>query len=313
MDYFNYIEEKLHNLASRIETRGKLNLLDSHLHLEDFYCHFFNKLFSWQLKNQNEVQQNSEAIDLIDSTNKIVIQVSATATVKKVSAALSKFSPNYTDYKFKFISISKDANKLRNKEFNSNNALTFDPQQDIYDIPAILKIVKGLEIERQQEVFLFIKQELGKNDLPQFPNTTNLANIVNILAQKDWSLPSSSPSKVFDIDEKIQHNKLDIAKKTIDDYKIHHTRVDKVYSEFDTQGLNKSVSVLDSIRRYYVTFSNQYTTNRDQVFNKIVEALCNKVMESANYTPIPQEELELCVNILAVDAFIRCKIFEPPP
>ena len=35
-------------------------------------------------------------------------------------------------------------------------------------------------------------------------------------------------------------------------------------------------------------------------------------MNSTNYDGIPFEELELCVNILVVDAFIKCKIFESP-
>ena len=31
-----------------------------------------------------------------------------------------------------------------------------------------------------------------------------------------------------------------------------------------------------------------------------------------HYVQTPIDELELCVNILVVDAFIRCKIFENP-
>ena len=33
---------------------------------------------------------------------------------------------------------------------------------------------------------------------------------------------------------------------------------------------------------------------------------------SNNYAEIPYEELEICVEIIVVDAFIRCKIFENP-
>lgn len=62
--YFNYIEGKLSILATRIEIRGRLNILDFHLHSEDFYVHFFNKLFDWKLNNLNAVKQNIEAIDL---------------------------------------------------------------------------------------------------------------------------------------------------------------------------------------------------------------------------------------------------------
>lgn len=37
-------------------------------------------LFGWELHNRNTVRQNEAGIDLVDTTNKIVIQVSATAT-----------------------------------------------------------------------------------------------------------------------------------------------------------------------------------------------------------------------------------------
>jgi hypothetical protein len=39
---------------------------------------------------------------------------------------------------------------------------------------------------------------------------------------------------------------------------------------------------------------------------------CRQDQKSANYADIPVEELDLCVNILVVDAFIRCKIFKNP-
>jgi len=315
---FDYIEERLSILATRIELRGTLNYLDLHLHSEDFYLHFFNKLFGWQLKNLNKIRQNSKAIDLDDPINRIVIQISATATVEKVNSALSnnlfKDSSVYSGYQFKFISISKDASGLRKKRFSNPHALAFDPHQDIYDVRSILDIVTGLEIERQNEICQLIKQELGTEEPPQIPTlTTNLANIINVLAQEDWS-HSPTSTKPFDIEQKIQHNKLRSAKTIIGDYKIHHTRVDKIYSDFDAQGINKSISVLDAVRRCYITHSSQYDIDdTDRVFDKIVGSLCEKVMGSANYTPIAHEELELCVNILVVDAFIRCKIFEPPP
>jgi hypothetical protein len=36
------------------------------------------------------------------------------------------------------------------------------------------------------------------------------------------------------------------------------------------------------------------------------------IEESSNYRVLPFEELEMCVDILVVDAFMRCKIFENP-
>jgi len=60
--YFDYIVSKLSALATEIEIRGKLNYLDLHLHSENFYLHFFNELFGWELQNLNAVKANAEAI-----------------------------------------------------------------------------------------------------------------------------------------------------------------------------------------------------------------------------------------------------------
>ena len=77
------------------------------MHSENFYLHFFNLLFGYKLENLNTFLQNVEAIDLIDHTNKIVIQVSATNTKQKVESTLEKeIIKTYSAYTFKFISIS---------------------------------------------------------------------------------------------------------------------------------------------------------------------------------------------------------------
>src|ERR1035437_8567047 len=123
LQYFNFIEEKLNGLAYRLEVRGGLNLLDLHLHSENFHQHFFNLLFGFSLRNLNTVSQNTAGIDLIDETNKIVVQVSSTATKQKIDSALGKDLSAYKGYAFRFISISKDAANLRTKTFINPHGL----------------------------------------------------------------------------------------------------------------------------------------------------------------------------------------------
>jgi hypothetical protein len=50
----------------------------------------------------------------------------------------------------------------------------------------------------------------------------------------------------------------------------------------------------------------------DELFLKIKDDVIEKIRQSANFVKMPIDELELCLNILIVDAFIRCKIFENP-
>jgi len=309
--YFNFIEYKLSQLAFRIEMRGGLNLLDQNIHAESFYLHLFNLLFGWELQNLNVVKKNAAGIDLVDTTNKIIVQVSATATKQKIESALSKDLSNYKGYAFKFISISKDAADLRTKTFLNPHNLTFSPADDIFDIPSLLKIIFAMNIDQQKAVYEFLKKEL-KSEPDPGKIESNLTTIIKILSKEDWSQGATRFETVpYDIEKKISYNQLNTARDLIDDYKIHYHRIDKIYTDFDKQGVNKSLSILNGIRTEYLALSPKVSP--DQCFFSIIDKVTQKIRASANYTPIPDEELGLCVGILVVDAFVRCKIFKNPP
>ena len=308
--YFDSIESKLSFLATRIEMRGSLNILDLHLHSENFYLHFLKVLFGWELENLNVLHQNAAGIDLVDKINRIIVQVSATATKQKIESALAKDLSTYKGYCFKFISISKDAKKLRTKTFSNPHNLTFSSAKDIFDIPSLLVLIGKMDIDRLKEVYEFLKKELKSEPDPE-KIESNLTTIIKILSKEDWSQGISDFETVpFDVEAKISYNQLNTARVLIEDYAVHYHRIDKIYSDFDRQGANKSLSILKSIRTEYVKLAA--VDSPDQCFFSIIKKVVQKIQASANYTPIPEEELALCVQILVVDAFIRCKIFKNP-
>jgi hypothetical protein len=140
---------------------------------------------------------------------------------------------------------------------------------------------------------------------------SNLANVINILSKEDWDKTEPvAEVNSFEIDRKISYNNLNVAKVIIDDYSVHYGRVDKIYTEFDSQGSNKSSSVLSTIRQEYAKAKINLTD--DKLFFYVISKVEEKILNSSNYIAIPFDELELCINILVVDAFIRCKIFENP-
>jgi hypothetical protein len=309
--YYNYIEEKLHTLSQRIITGGKLNMLGLHMHSENFYLHLFNLLYDYHLENLNQSLQNIEAIDLADHANKIVIQVSSTNTKQKIESALGKeLIKKYSNYTFKFISIAKDASKLRKDTFLNPHSISFHPPEDIYDITSILNKILSDDIDRQKGIYQLIKKELG-NEIDVVKLDSNLATIINILAKEKWDETNKyNALNSFEIEKKIVYNDLDAAKDLIEEYGLYYGKVDAKYSEFDSLGNNKSNSVLAAIKREYLKLKN--SDNADTVFFFVIDAIKNKILESANYINIPIDELELCIDILVVDAFIRCKIFENP-
>lgn len=310
-DYFNVIEERLNLLALRIISRGRLNILDFHGHSENFYQFFLNEVYSWEIANENDVKQNVEAIDLVDHTYKLVLQVSATASKQKIESSLSKESiKNYKGYTFKFVSIARDSDELRKDTFKNPHGIAFNPASDIIDKNSILSKIRGLHIDDQKRIYEFIKKELV-NEIDPLKLESNLATVINILSKEDWNKKEPvGEINSFEIDRKISHNNLSSAKIIIDDYSLHYIRVDKIYSEFDAQGSNKSNSVLSTIRQEYAKLKRNLSD--DELFFAVISKVQEKVLNSSNYTSIPFDELELCINILVVDAFIRCKIFENP-
>ena len=264
--YFNYIEEKLNTLATRIVSRGKLNLLELNIHSEGFYQDFVNLLFDWKLENLNAIKSNSAGI-IIDTTNKIVVQVSSVATKQKIEAALSKDLSKQKDFSFKFISISKDAAKLRQKTYKNPYNLNFSPSYDIFDILSLLSIIKDLEISKLKEVYEFIKKELRSEPDPDLIET-NLATIIKTLANEDWGEETLVLETIpFDIEKKIAHNELDRARDIIDSYKIHYHRIENIYKEFDKQGVNKSTSILNKFRTVYKKQPQSSTQDREVFCN----------------------------------------------
>ena len=311
--YYNYIEERLNFLAYRIEKRGKINLLDLNIHSETFFAELFNILYNYNLVNLNYIKQNTEGIDLIDTKNKIIIQVSATSTKEKIENSLNKgIYLFYKDYNFKFISISKEvSSKLRATEFENPYNLIFDSQKDILDSTTLLRYILNLEIDKQKILFEFIKKELGE-EISTIKVDSNLATIINILAEEDLDFKNTEiNTTIFVIEEKINYNNLNGVRELIDDYKIFSVKLDQKYVEFDRGGKNRSTSILQIIRKQYIKVKNEKKYS-EEIFYGDVENIIKIIEESANYKKLPFEELEMCVDILVVDAFMRCKIFENP-
>ncbi|MEO1816127.1 MAG: ABC-three component system protein [Acetobacterium sp.] len=310
--YFNYIDEKLSFLAFRINKRGKINLLDLNIYSETFFADTLNMLLGYRLKNLNIIKQNVEGIDLVDTESEIIAQVSSTCTKQKVESSLEKEIFNeYSGYRFKFISISKNADKLRLATFtNPHNAL-FDPGVDIIDMTSVQNIVLTMTIDQQKSFYEFIKKELG-NDIDIVKIDSNLAAILNILANENLGDGIESPEiNSFEINKKIGFNNLLSVQDTIDEYKIYYSKLNEKYEEFDKQGVNKSLSVFRVIKNQYTRLLATGKESHD-LFYAIIDSVIDIIFKSKNYVEIPYEELEMCVHILVVDAFIRCKIFKNP-
>lgn len=308
---FDACEFLLTHLCTRVETRGKLNILNLHVHCEDFYAGLLNRLLALQLENMNARAHNAEGIDLIDPHAKVLFQVSATATKDKVESALSKDLSSYAGHGFRFMSIAKDASKLRTQKYKNPHKLVFDPASDIHDVVSLLDIIFHMDLSGQREIYEYLRDELSEPGTDRFMEESNLAAIINSISKQNFGAVSSgATTDEFNVEDKVSFNNLHAAAGVIEDYKICHPIVDRIYTEFDNNGVNKSRSVLDAFRGTYHKLSVKYSG--DELYYQIVEEVAESIRGASNYSPIPADELLLCVNILSVDAFMRCKIFKNP-
>ncbi len=200
---------------------------------------------------------------------------------------------------------------MRLKTFRNPHGINFNPEEDIYDTKAILNLVLNMKIGEQQNFYTFIKEELG-NEVDLVKVDTNLAAIINILAKENLvNIPNSSQINHFEINRKIEFNNLQNAKGTIDLYKVYYSKLDEKYIEFDKLGTNRSFSVFSVLSNQYIKLQNEKQDDID-IFYSVINNVIEIIQKSKNYVEIPYEELEMCVCIIVVDAFIRCKIFKNP-
>lgn len=299
-------------MAHEVELRSSVNILDLNIHCEDFYARLLNLLLDYSLTNMNATQQNAASIDLIDTANKVILQVSSTATQDKIQTALShaRLVP-YAGYNFRFVSISKDAAELKKKSFNNPCGLVFSASDDIIDLKTISALILHKPPRMLQSIYSFLRDELPQGDaLP--PSETNIAALIKILGDEDLGHGSQNGASIpFNVEEKIQFNNLDAAEELIELYAIYQPRIEKLYAGFDVAGKNRSTSILGMFQSTYLKLKVAGYKN-DDLFFEIVEAVIEMAKSSSNYSPTSPEELELCVQVLAVDAFVRCRIFRNP-
>lgn len=308
--YFNQIESRLTFLAGRIKVRGCLNVLNFNIHAENFYVGLLNEAFGYDLKNVNVVEQNVAAIDLVDDGNKIVVQVSSTSTKQKVQSALSKLKKEHSGYRFVFCPLVVDASQLRGLKYDVPTAVSFDPSKGVLDIPAILRQVSALSIDQMGRVCDLVMKEIpfdeGGTKLE-----SNLAAIIDALSKEDLSgVGRTMEVNPYELERKISFNELDGLRETVMEHAVHYSRLDRIYSEFDRGGVNKSAAVLGSLNSAYLRLKGKH--GPEDLFFKILDSAIDKVERSLNFRSIPRDELELAVIIVVIDAFIRCKIFKNP-
>ncbi|AIU86661.1 hypothetical protein SAGV69_03504 [Staphylococcus aureus] len=97
-------------------------------------------------------KKNAPAFDLIDNTNKNIIQVTATCKKQKIEDTLKKeYLTNKMEegYRLKFIFIGNQNNNIKNKNFSNPHNILFDSKKDIILTQDLCEEFLNLNINKQ--------------------------------------------------------------------------------------------------------------------------------------------------------------------
>lgn len=300
-------------LSSSVEIDAKVHLFDIHTHAEMFFKDLLNLVLDYDLVNINLENMNAEAIDLVDESKKILIQVSSRNDKSKIQTeSLDKIdNKKYNGYSFKYVCISRNCSNLKDKDYNLPQGISFSPKKDILDMAELYKYIENCSLDKVKTILNFLSKEI---EIPEtgIMRPKAITYIINELAK--INLNDSSPignTKAFEIENKISFNSLNKWRAYISEYAIYSAQVDDVYHEYDKIGNNKSRAVLAYMHDLYIELHDSFSG--DNLFDELVKKVYTDIDgDNSCNENLLQEDLILNIKIVLVDAFTKCKIFERP-
>lgn len=182
--------------------------------------------------------------------------------------------------------------------------------------------VSSLKLMKQNHEKDILKK-IGTTDiLNKYPSS--LAVVINHISAINLdNVEILNSTKVYSPDKKITFNKVIVYRPILEQYKVYHGKLNKVYSEIEKQGSFKKEFLLQNINKLYLKAKGEILGEDLSIQNirvnadKLIELVENYLWELYEKSPnakedIPFEAINIGMKIIIVDAFVRCKILEEP-
>lgn len=300
--YLSLIVRRLNYLKAEVVSFNSLNLTDINVHAENFYRDFFN-LLGYEFENTNFIIENNFAhIDLIDTKNKIAIQVTSQNDNMKIKDAINGFynTPGYEDYKMKLLLISKDAKSYKTK-FGNN----FNHKEDVLDINRLLAIINNIpDLSKIQSIANFLDDQiLSERKKTESNEVETILALIEYLSKDDNRRITEKPENV---DPKF---------KIYSRFSEHSAFLINQYTELCTiyvEPLSEAKKGIDSVKAikissYLKDESNNILTseaNNPQVaLERLVELFYSKLSENGIKFD------KIAIKFYLLDELVNCNVF----
>lgn len=302
----------MHCGSLKIDSSG--NLQDSAVLSEYFFRDLLNCAYGWQLEDANDTVANTPGYDLVDDERRIFVQVSKDASREKIKKSLDKIDlPKYADYSIKFMFLVVQAPKYRPMKDNDvPKGLAFDINSDIIDISRLVKQLQSLQIDELKHAADIVDSELGFASVNPQKVPSALSAVVKALLTKGRleEQPWKNPV-LFEIVAKIRANGLDELEDHIQKVAAYTPYLETIYQAYDESGTNGRFAMLNMLNGEYVK-THLGSQDPYKTFFALQDTLERQISGDVDIARIDDATRLLCIDIVLVDAFMRCRIYKGP-
>jgi hypothetical protein len=134
---------------TQLQNLGSLNLFDSHVVSEHTVCELLNAVFDYNLQSANRKHPNHPAVDLVDDTNGIAVQVTAKAGLAKIQRTLDVFKAHDLSSRYPQLVILVMGKKQRTyRTLKIPEYVSFRVEDGVVDFQDLLRFISCLPSTR---------------------------------------------------------------------------------------------------------------------------------------------------------------------
>lgn len=215
-----------------------------------------------------------------------------------------------------------DPNMTDKERASYNNLILLCANHHIITNDVSKYTVPSLKLMKQNHEKDILKK-IGTTDiLNKYPSS--LAVVINHISSINLdNVDILNSTNIYSPDKKITYNKVVVYKPILEQYKVYHGKLNKIYSEIEKQGSFKKELLLQNINKLYLKAKGEILGEDLSIekirenADKLIELVENYLWELYEKSPnakddIPFEAVNIGMKIIIVDAFVRCKILEEP-
>ena len=157
----NKITDQLGVFLNGIELAKRENMLSRNVAAETTIKGLLNRIHGWNLVNANTIRPNFPAVDLIDTTARVAVQVTSKNDTAKLDHTLAKFSEHHLERDFDRLILVTLTSAAPTAAMRGRHTPQFSGEIHIWNIPALLGQIKELDAEKLQQIHSYLTAELG--------------------------------------------------------------------------------------------------------------------------------------------------------